>query len=73
MRHVQQTLKYESRPDDIAQLAAAIDHLGKKDILSALEVLMAFRERLIAAQTPQVVDYDPREDYLRSMQHGARP
>lgn len=59
---ITQTLKYAHREEDIATLAHAIDLLGKKDIPAALEVLMAYRDRLMEAQTPVLKLYDPREE-----------
>ena len=57
-----QTLKYQQREEEIADLARAIDLLGKRNIASALEILMAYRNRLMDAQTPVLKLYDPREE-----------
>lgn len=62
----QQTLRYEHREDDIAELARAIDLIGHKDVAGALEVLMGLRNRLQDAQRPQVVDYDPQAEGRRA-------
>jgi hypothetical protein len=60
MRHLQQTLRYTHREDDIKMVARAIDLLGHHQVAEALEVLMAYRNYLQDAQRPVLEDYDPR-------------
>lgn len=59
-----QVLRYAHREDDIATIARACDLLGKQDIIGALNILMAYRDAMILAQTPVLEAYDQRAERL---------
>lgn len=64
-RFQQKALRYTHREEDIAEIARAIDLLGKQRISEAIDVLMAYRNRLQDAQKPEVIDYDQRQESYR--------
>lgn len=59
-----QVLKYEQHEDEIALLSHAIELISKNNQTEAIGVLMAFREQLVARQTPTLKVYDQREERL---------
>lgn len=67
MQHKQQTLRYTERSSDIRTVGSAIDLLSHGQTAEALEVLMAYRNYLQDMQTPQVIDYDPRQAQMEAV------
>lgn len=60
MRHLQQTLVYSERSEDIATIAQALDCIREKNHDEAARVLTVYLDALQQAQRPRVVDYDPQ-------------
>jgi hypothetical protein len=62
MRHLQQTLRYTDRSDEIAAITHILDLMREKDFDVAARLLVIYLDALQDAQKPKLEDYDPRAE-----------